>query len=222
MEFNDSVTKLRHPFTSMVSGPTGSGKSNFVSRLIKNKESIFDVAFDKIIWLYSQFQPLYEEIQRENPTIIFTEGIPAELDDEEYINSSEKNLLVMDDLLFSANSSVKIAKLFCVGSHHRNVSIIHIIQNMFDQSKFTRTLSLNCHYLVLFKSPRDKSQISYLNRQMYPESKNFLTDAYLQATKEPWGYLLIDLKPDTPDEVRLRSNIMGENGDTAYVFLKKK
>jgi hypothetical protein len=37
-----------------------------------------------------------------------------------------------------------------------------------------RTVSLNSHYLVLFKNPRDKLQIRNLTTQMHPSNAKFL------------------------------------------------
>ena len=42
------------------------------------------------------------------------------------------------------------------GSHHRNLSVIYTVQNLFHQGKGNRSKSLNSHYLVLYKNPRDK------------------------------------------------------------------
>ena len=59
-------------------------------------------------------------------------------------------------------------------------------------------MSLNCHYLVLFKSPRDSSQVNHLAKQMYPGHVKYMQEAFQDATKRPYGYLLCDLKPETP------------------------
>jgi hypothetical protein len=82
-----------------------------------------------------------------------------------------------------------------------------LTQNIFNKGKHSRTISLNSHYLVLFKNPRDATQISFLARQMYPKNSKFLEEAYFDATKDPYEYLLIDLKQTTPNEYRVQSNI---------------
>jgi hypothetical protein len=41
-----------------------------------------------------------------------------------------------------------------------------IVQNIFHQGKEMRNIGLNAHYIVLFKSARDKQQISMLARQV--------------------------------------------------------
>jgi hypothetical protein len=86
--------------------------------------------------------------------------------------------------------------------HHRNTSVIYITQNLFDRVAQHRTTSLNAHYLVLFKNPRDKSQIGVLSRQL---QMPHLLPAYEEATGRPHWYLLVDISPQTPEEFRLRS-----------------
>ena len=68
-------------------------------------------------------------------------------------------------------------------------------------------MSLNTQYLVLFKSPRDKQQISILARQMYPNRSHYFIEQYEKATQRPHGYLFVDLKQSTSEEDRLKSNI---------------
>ena len=102
----------------------------------------------------------------------------------------------------------RIVNLFTRGSHHRNLSVIYIVQNLFHQGKDSRSISLNSHYLVLFKNPRDKLQILTLARQMYPGQTDFFFNRYKKAVKRPFGYLLIDLKTTTQDNCRFRTNVL--------------
>ena len=100
-----------------------------------------------------------------------------------------------------------VDKIFTKFSHHRNISIIYLSQNLFYKSKQNRTMSLNAHYLVIFKSPRDQNQLATLARQMYPGNSKFLIEAFKDATQQPYGYLLINLKSDTEERLRIRTNI---------------
>ena len=49
----------------------------------------------------------------------------------------------MDDLMAQSSKDKRIADLFTKGSHHRNLSIIYIVQNIFHQGKEIRNISLN-------------------------------------------------------------------------------
>jgi hypothetical protein len=44
---------------------------------------------------------------------------------------------------------------------------------------------------------------------MYPTRRNFLLQKFDDATKEPYSYLVVDLKPTTPDYLRLRTDVLG-------------
>jgi len=74
-----------------------------------------------------------------------------------------------------------------------------------------RTLSLNAAYLVLFKNPRDKLQITTLGKQMNPGKTDQFLHKYEAAVKRPYGYLFLDLKPNTPEEYRLRTNVLSND-----------
>jgi len=132
-------------------------------------------------------------------------------------DGSEPALLIIDDLMHETDETV--AKLFTRGSHHKNVSVVYLAQNLFPKNKFARTISLNAHYMFLFKNPRDATQFATLARQMYPHKSQFAVEAYKDATREPYSYLLVDLRPEQDDDLRLRTNIFP--GETHYVYVAK-
>jgi hypothetical protein len=71
---------------------------------------------------------------------------------------------VLDDQMDSENMKGNtLCKFLTQGSHHRNLTVLYIVQNIFNQDKSMRTVSLNSHYLVLFKKPRDMTQIRKLD-----------------------------------------------------------
>ena len=142
------------------------------------------------------------------PTIEFVKGIPESLENDSYLDVNIRNLIVIHDQMIEAGKDNRIVNLFTKGSHHRNLSVIYIVQNLFHQGKGKRSISLNSHYLVLFKNPRDKLQILTLAKQMYPGRTDFFLKQYEEAVRRPYGYLLIDLKTTTRDDCRLRTNVL--------------
>ena len=205
--------KLIHPSNIIVSGPTGSGKTQFVSRILKTRN--IDPFPTRILYLYSEWQQEYDNLLESLPEITFQRGFPDKLMD--LFVPSQNNLLILDDQMIKAGDTKELADLFTKGSHHRNLTIIYIVQNLFDKAKSMRTASLNSQYIILFKSPRDKSIIQHLGTQMFPKNTKFLVDAFEDATKVPYGYLLIDLRQDTPEEMRIRTNIFPSEQEAAYV-----
>ena len=142
------------------------------------------------------------------PHMEFVKGIPTALEQDSYFDVNKRNLIVFDDKMIEASKYKRIVNLFTRGSHHRNPSVIYIVQNLFHQEKGSRSISLNSHYLVLFRNPRDKLQILTLAKQMYPGQTDFFLNQYEEAVKRPFGYLLIDLKTTTQDNCRLRTNVL--------------
>ena len=95
-----------------------------------------------------------------------------------------------------------------------------LVQNLFHKNKESRTISLSSQYIVVFKNPRDASQMSHLARQMYPGRVEFVQEAFKEGTSVPYGYLLVDLKQDTPEDMRLRTTIFPDDG-VQYMYLPK-
>ena len=124
--------------------------------------------------------------------------------------STTRNLIVIDNLM--AETDERVTTLFTKKSHHRNTSVLYLVQNLFHKNKESRTISLNSQYMVVFKNPRDASQMLHLARQMYPGRVKFVQEAFKDATSVPYGYLLVDLKQDTPEDMRLRTTIFPDNG----------
>ena len=116
------------------------------------------------------------------------------------LDPAKVNLLIIDDLMHDMNEVG--GKLLTKGSHHRNTNVLLLTQNIFPQNKHFRAVSLNAHYMVLFKNVRDASQITNLAKQMYPGNVKYLKISCEDATHKHYGYLAIDLKPETSDLFR--------------------
>ena len=202
---------MKHPFTCIVTGPTGCGKTTLVKSIIE--ENVIEPLPKNILWLYAADQPLYKGMKGVN----FYKGIPEDI--EHRFNSKTNNLLIIDDLMTQCHSDERMTRLFSVGSSHNNLSIIFIVHNLFHQGKEMRNISLNTHYIILFKNPRDSQQITTLARQMYPGKSKFLIEAYENATKRAHGYLFIDLKPNTNEQLRIRTGILPH--DLHFVYVNK-
>ena len=201
---------LQHPFTCIIAGPTCSGKTYLVRSIITEKA--VQPPPEKIIWLYAEDQPLYKDLD-----VDFIKGIPDDL--ESRFDGKTSTLIIIDDLMTQLHSDERLTRLFTVGSHHRNLSVIFIVQNLFHQGREMRNLSLNSHYIILFKNPRDRYQVSVLARQMYPGNSKFVEEAYNDLTRGAYGYLFLDLKPNTQEEFRIRTGILPS--DVEHVYMPK-
>lgn len=167
-----------------------------------------NVEFQEIRWHYGKYKPTNVSIP-----VSFNQGLP-ELD-----GTDHPKLLIIDDLM--RESDGRVVDLFTKECHHGNTSVFFLTQNLFHQGRGQRDISLNAHYIVCFKNPRDRAQIRHLAFQVCPEKPQFIQEAFTDATTNPHGYLLMDLKQDTQEEYRFRTNIFPTDSlNYAYVARK--
>lgn len=163
-----------------------------------------------LIWLNGEKNALPDDIYSLAENVKISQEIP-----DSFENVANNTLIVLDDLMTSAYTK-SICDLFTKGSHHKNISVILITQNIFHQGKYCRDISLNCKYMVVFKNPRDKSQIFPLARQIFPENPSSLVKVYKEATSMPYGYLFLDLTQTTDDLLRFQTDIFNRDYKTCF------
>ena len=100
----------------------------------------------------SERQPELSEF----PNIQFIQGISKLVEAYETIDPKERNLIVIDEQMGEAVCHRLIWSLFTENIHHKNISVIYIVQNLFEKGGPHRTISLNTHYIVLFRNPRER------------------------------------------------------------------
>ena len=198
---DSQYTMFRHPFTALTVGATMCGKSYFLIQLIKAKDQMIYPPVDRIVYSYKKYQPLFDTVSG----VEFVQGLPK-------LDKSVKTLVLIDDQL--GENLKEVVELFTVGAHHDNCSVIYVTQNMFYENKDYRTICRNAQYLIIFKSPRCMNQLSTLACQIYPKGKSeLMIKAFEDATSKPYRNLVVDLKPDTPEVLRLRTNVLPDQGE---------
>ncbi len=203
--------RFKHPFTSIIAGPTSCGKTYFLKKFVQNLDAMVDTRIDKVLWFYSSWQIGYQEFEDE---VEFIHGLPN-LED---FNDQSSKLVILDDWMKEGQNSV--VDLFTKGSHHFNISVFFVTQNIFYKGRYQRDINLNCQYLILFKNPRDKAQIAHLARQLHPENPKFIQNAYNDATSEAHGYIVFDFKQGTSESFRIRTRIFPDD-EKKYLYIPK-
>ena len=209
-----------HPSSIIIAGPSKCGKTVFLRRALA--EQLFAPMPTRVVLIWSEWQPEYDKILQVAPRAEFVKGpMPDEL--YQSFNEKERNLLVLDDQMTTeaCGKTDQLEKYFVQGSHHKNLTVVFIVQNLYEKGKVMRTLNLNTNYLVLYKNPRDQSQAGILGRQMYPGKWRAFVAALEKATDSPHSYLLLDFSQDTPDMYRLRSKIFPtdvDSGTDVYII----
>ena len=175
----------------------------------------------KIYYCYSIWQDSYDKIKAIAATmglvqIQFIQGLDV------FSIIEPNSWLIIDDLAESIEQwSQQMLQLFTVRSHHEQISVTLVLHNLFHQSKCMRTLALNCTYYIIYRVVRDSSSLITLNKQIYPGAPKFLLSAYNQATNKPHGYILLDLNQNTPEDLRVVTDIF-DNEITVYLPVNTK
>jgi hypothetical protein len=205
--------KARFPFCAMVSGATQAGKTHWMKKFLQHLDELIDAEITEVIWCYGISQKSnHDDIKAICPVpITFVEGLPDI--DEITTPTSPPKLVVLDDLQNQCKKG-EANDLFSRAASHRQLGIFHLVQNF--HGKGMRDLSLQVKYAIIFKNPREASQIAYLARQMAPGNWRYIIDAYNDATAQPHGYLLFDLAQQTPSDRRVRTHIFPGEQQVAY------
>lgn len=215
--------RLTQPFNLLISGPSKSGKTTFVSDLLKVSGEMFVKKPDYVLLYYTNNQPLYEEMLK---TKLITEMINFGTTEPNYTDIYEKvipykkrngSLIIFDDTLSDIKPGFE--KIFQVLGHHTNCSLIYITQNLFYDNKAFRNLSLQLDYIALMRNQRNGSQIRNLAMQLCPKNPQLIMQIYEESTKLPYSYLLIDCGSRAIKQLAFRTKIFPEEAPyTVFVI----
>ena len=174
---------------TIVFGQTGSGKTHFILQVIKKR--LIQPFPHKIYYMYG----VRQAFMNEHPTIKFIEGLNfSEMD------TSLPSMLVIDDLILDTNKEV--ASAFILGSHHKQISLFFISQNLFPNCNTFRLMSANAHYFVIFQNQRLFRQVHTLTRQIFVgKDANRIINAYKRASGMPRGFILLSFSPQLPQQL---------------------
>ena len=225
-ETTTAMTHLVAPFSMVISGPSSAGKSTLVGHILTNSSCIVfpegHNKFDQVFIIYRSLQPLYQKWQTQLENIVVTlipeTNCPSTEEVEEMLDGSKNVLFIFDDISTSncdAKLQTLLQNLFSRLRHHKNISVCLLVQTLYDsKGGVLRFLHRNASYIVLFKFPRDVSQLRSLISQMFAlaDKKQYksILCSLQNALSEPYSYLFFDCSQQCPDPLRVRQNIVRE------------
>jgi hypothetical protein len=207
------------PSKWIICGPSGSGKSSFLIKLLNFQIELFDCVFDRIVYFYGQSEPDLNFFIIEN-----IEKIEGSSIDDDFLSTFDpkvNNVIILDDLMNEIGNHSIIANLFTKVSRHRNITVFLILQNLFPKGKYYTDISRNSNYIVIMKNPIGINQIKLLEQRIYGKGSKFLEQAYIDSTKKnPYSYILLDFNQETSDNLRVRTNIFPTD-ENKIVYVQK-
>ena len=203
--------QLIENFKISIFGPSRSGKTNFLSDILKNLDFITREKPTNVIYIFTIWQDKLKELKEQGLVDWFLEGnsnIDIEL--RKYLNSGEKSLVVFDDQASKKEVVEFVGNLFSIHARHSNISVIWVSQIIFDGNN-VRNIRKNSDYITIFKCPQDCLDIIHLSRQM--TKGKLLQEIYEHVTSnEPYSYVFCDVTQESIEKIKFRSHIFEENG----------
>jgi len=203
------VFKFHTPSSMMVVGPSGCGKTVFTTKLLLNNLELFVESPKSIHYCYGSWQKGYEPLKKGG--VKFHEGVP----DSESVPKwfPQGGVLVMDDLMDEGSNDKSVLDLLTKHSHHENITVIYLCQDLFPNGKFAKTISRNVHYVVAFKNPQDQLGVRNLFLQSFPTKWQKVLETFRKVTDErPFVIMVLDLHPASRDDQRVLSQLLKEEG----------
>ena len=214
-----------------VVGPSECGKTRLIFDMLTT--DTFYQPFDKIYYCYRHWQAIYNRFRKSFSNIEFIQitgdnfDIINTLASETQSNTFQKGvdtddnkyktLMIFDDVAEEILKNDDFSNLATSG-RHKNISVIFIKHNLYQQGKHSVTIDKNTTHLILMKNPRAGRQLQILGTEL--GNKKFIEECYRKAVEEqPYGHLLIDLTPHCIESLRYCSSIV--NGPSSFWVPRK-
>ena len=193
---------IARPFRIIVAGASGAGKTEIVKKMVREIRD----DFKSIHYCYPDY---LTDIPTEfDADVHYHPGI---FTTRELASVKDHSLLIIDDLMVEASSSSDINKLFTVIGRKRNISVILLVQNLYQQGKHFRNIRLNATGFILFKF-----------RAAFDVNLRLLKDLGLKATikrshlegalSRKYSYLFVDIHPNRHSDFgSIRDNIFNQS-----------
>lgn len=215
--------QFRHPSNIIIGGSTQSGKTYFLMKILKEQERYWDVEkIDTLHVFYREMQDSYLEMKKlmkeRGGKFEMTEAANFPTADEvtKGKDKTKVNVVVIDDMLAKIGdkrNSDAFTDTFIRVSHHQNISIIVILQDVYHQN--LKTGRRNSQYFVFLRSTLLMNSVcNILNeclkvRGGETKKKEVKDDILALSLKEQYDHLIVDVHPKTHTDMMFVHNIFG-------------
>ena len=228
--------RFNHPCNVLLIGPSQSGKSTFLEKLLKWRLELFRNAPRKVLYVCPTRSPQIETMMKQGLIHRVIKTLPRSYEEFEKVILPYKNegaLVCIDDGLSQLESY--LPKVFEQFTSKNNTTVIFVSQTAFLDSSNFRRLSENTHYAICLRNKRNPSKIRTLAMQADPCNYKIIISAYQEATKPKslvkseensgfaYGYFIFNFSLTSPEVLNYISNIFPNEIEpvTLYVVNKK-
>ena len=167
-------------------------------------QNVFQVKPKTMVYAYDRWQPRFDRMQKTDG-IRFHRGLPGSSHLTKWFGPTRGGVLVLDDLIEEGGQGKRVLDLFSKDSHHRNITVLYLTQDLFLPGKFSKKINRNAHYIVAFKNPRDQTGIRTILPQAFPDRWRQILRLFKRVTSRPFGYLMLDVHRGLDDRYRFNA-----------------
>ena len=211
------LLKFQTPCSICLIGMNNCGKTTCIPKMLEQADGVFTEPPKRVIVCNNIFQNLFRRMAETVPNISFYQRLPDRTIIENWaLETGGHLMLVFDELI----QSKAVNDLTIMLSHHLNISCIMTSHKIFMSAKFSKTISTNLHYILLF-TLRNRLQLSILGSQLFchkGKARNFVKVYDLVTSVNGIGNpLIIDNSPRcTNRQYMLCSRVM--SGEFPIVY----
>ena len=138
--------KLKTGSLHAIVAPSNSGKSTLALSLVKRRHEIFYKPIERVFYLNTHWQPAYQELALSDPNVIFSTSLDTVKE-----QADTNCIIVFDDVTSLKDKTSKANKfleeLAMHGAHHRNITVIYFLFQLFHPA--LRTITLSTAYFTI-------------------------------------------------------------------------
>ena len=212
--------KFVTPCNIYVTGPTGSGKTVFVSRLLKDIPHYFSPAPTQVHYCYGADQPMIRDVIAKMKHVKTHDLLPDLATLKRWFRG-KPGILVLDDMMREIGSDPQAEDLFTKHSHHLRITVIYLTQDMFPEGRHAKTISRQAQYVIAFRSLRDKIGLKNMLLQSFPDTWRHVLNVCHHLHTRPHGYTMFDFHPSSTSPHCVLGHVLkGEGGMRGYQMRK--
>lgn len=215
--FDQIDLKINQNFSCILSGVSNCGKTFKAIEFLLRANEIVSQPISKVVIYCNNYQEIYEKL-RTKYEIVFVNSVS-----EAEKNLEENCCLLIDDKLceLEKNGALNtfVTELFVRNVHHNKINVLLLLQSLF--SKNLRTIFNNATYLLIGKFIKDRANIVHFGKQFCPHNPRYMQESYELATRNPFGFLFVDLNVLSNDKYRLRNSMFPSDANFEIYVSKK-
>lgn len=214
----DRPAVFQHPTQIMLGGPTKSGKTTLMQRLLENRATMFQPPIERVYWYYTMDNSV-AGAKTMFPDVIFVKGTVTSKTTQD-MELSRPTLLIMDDMqdmVLRTDTFTVLSNLFTRESHHSNLSVALLVQDFF--IKRLNQIAAQCENVIAMLSGSSSQKLESLGRRMFSTGGGAFLLWATQRIKaqSKWPYALMSQGAGVSECEKLRHFIFPGEANTFYV-----